>query len=73
MKTEQITTSIDPEGLLIKCNVSYILMFFQTLVNQKHKLVADMMSGWMGVRVSVCSLRPVPGLWQFVMQQLTVN
>ena len=54
MKTEQITTSIDPEGLLIKCNVSYILMFFQTLVNQKHKLVADMMSGWMGVRVSVC-------------------
>ena len=56
MKTEQITTSIDPEGLLIKCNVSYILMFFQNklLVNQKHKLVADMMSGWMGVCVCVC-------------------
>ena len=23
--------------------------------------------------IHVCSLRPVPGLWQFVMQQLTVN
>ena len=62
MKTKQIIPSIDPEGLLMKCNVNYILMFFQNklLVNQKCKLVADMMNGWMGmcarvhVRVRVC-------------------
>ena len=57
MKTKQIITSVDPEGLLIKCNVSYILMFFQNklLVNQKRKLVADMMmDGWVCACVCVC-------------------
>ena len=57
MKTKQIITSVDPEGLLIKCNVSYILMFFQNklLVNQNRKLVADMMmDGWVCACVRVC-------------------
>lgn len=55
MRAKHIIISIDPEGLLIKCNVHNTLMFFQNklLVNQEYKLVADMMNGWMDVCVYV--------------------